>query len=115
MPLKPAILELGTGVDVHGQNYTEAARRAVWDAIHHSSLTFLGLFGESAAADMVVEVTIAIPKPDEVDEATILAALPHGKPTLKTIQGGMEIEGREGSGDFTIIANAAIIVKLNVS
>jgi len=82
MPLKPAILEWGTGVDVHGQNYTEAARRAVWDAIHHSSLTFLGLFGESAAADMVVEVTIAIPKPDEVDEATILAALPHGKPTL---------------------------------
>ncbi len=107
MPLKPAILEWGTGVDVHGQNYTEAARRAVWDAIHHSSLTFLGIFGESAAADMVVEVTI--------DKATILAALPHGKPTLKTIQGGMEIEGREGSGDFTIIANAAIIVKLNVS
>lgn len=76
MSLKPAILEWGTGVDVHGQNYTEAARRAVWDAIHHSSLTFLGLFGESAAADMVVEVTIAIPKPEEVDEATILAALP---------------------------------------
>ena len=24
MPLKPAILEWGTGVDVHGQNYTEA-------------------------------------------------------------------------------------------
>ena len=115
MPLKPAILELGTGVDVHGQNYTETARRAVWDAIHHSSLTFLSLFGESAAADMVVEVTVAIPKPEEVDAEAVLAVLPHGHSTLKTIHGGMEVEGREGSGDKTIIANAAVIVKINVS
>ena len=114
MPLKPAILELGTGVDMHGENYTEAARRAVWDAIHHSSLTFLGMFGESTLSEMVVEVTVAIPRPDLVDEETILAVLPHGKPILKTIQGGLEIEAREGSGDKTIIANAAIIVKLNV-
>ena len=114
MPLTPAILELGTGIDLHGHNYTEAARRAVWDAVHHSSLMFLGMFGESTAADMIVEVTVAIPNPDEVDEETVLAVLPHGKPTLKTIQGGMEIEGREGSGDRTIIANAAVIVKLIV-
>lgn len=114
MPLTPAILEIGTGIDLHGHNYTEAARRAVWDAVHRSSLMFLGLFGESTAADMIVEVTVAIPKPDEVDEETVLAVLPHGKPILKTILGGMEIEGREGSGDKTIIANAAVIVKLNV-
>lgn len=114
MPLTPAILELGTGIDLHGQNYTEAARRAVWDAVHHSSLMFLGIFGESTAAEMIVEVTVAIPNPDDVDRDTVLAVLPHGKPTLKTIPGGMEIEGREGSGDKTIIANAAIVVKLNV-
>jgi uncharacterized protein (TIGR02058 family) len=114
MPLTPTILELGTGVDLHGQNYTEAARRAVWDALHHSSLMFLGMFGESARESMIVEITIAIPKPDEVDHETVLAAIPHGSPTLKTVQGGMAIEGREGSGDMTIIANAAVIVKLSV-
>lgn len=114
MALRPAILELGTGIDLHGHNYTEAARRAVWDAVHHSSLMFLGLFGESAAADMVVEVTVAVPRPEEVDEATVLAALPHGNPTMKAVQGGMEIEGREGSGDRTVVANAAVIVKLDV-
>jgi uncharacterized protein (TIGR02058 family) len=114
MPLKPAILEWGTGVDVHGKNYTEAARRAVWDAMHHCSLTFLGIFGESALEDMVVEVTVAIPNPDEVNAESVLSIVPHDKPNLKIIQGGMEIEGREGSGDFTIIANAAVIVKLNI-
>ena len=30
------------------------------------------------------------------------------------LEGGLEIEGIEGSGDFTLIANAAIIVKLDI-
>ena len=113
MPLQPAILEMGTGIDLHGQNYTEAARRAVWNAVHQSSLMFLGLFGPDTAKEMIVEVTIGIPNPDAVDADVILSVLPHGKGVLKTVQGGLEIEGREGSGDKTIIANAAVIVKIN--
>ncbi len=115
MALEPAILEIGTGIDLHGRNYTEAARRAVWDAIHRGSLMFLGLMGPNTARDMIVEVTIAIPQPDKVDEATVLAELPHGTGILKVVQGGLEIEGREGSGDFTVIANAAVISKVTVS
>lgn len=114
MPLKPAVLEMGMGIDLHGQDYTEAARRAVWDAIHRSSLMFLGLFGPNAAGDMVVEVTVGIPKPQEVREKDVLSVLPHGKGVLKVVPGGLEIEGREGSGDVTIIANAAVIVKVNL-
>jgi uncharacterized protein (TIGR02058 family) len=114
MPLKPAVLEMGMGIDLHGQDYTEAARRAVWDAVHRSSLMFLGLFGPNAARDMVVEVTVGIPKPQEVREKDVLSVLPHGKGVLKVVPGGLEIEGREGSGDKTIIANAAVIVKINV-
>ena len=45
MALKPLILEIGTGIDLHGHNVTEAARRAVWNAVHQSSLMGLGLFG----------------------------------------------------------------------
>ena len=63
---------------------------------------------------MVVEVTVAVSRPDEVDEETVLAVLPHGKGKLKVVQGGLEIEGREGSGDFTLIANAAVIAKIDV-
>ncbi len=114
MALKPAILELGTGIDLHGHDYTEAARRAVWNAVHQSSLMFLGLFGPDTARNMIVEVTVAIPKPDEVKEDVVLGVLPHGKGMLKVIPGGMEIEGREGSGDWTIVANAAVIVKIDI-
>ena len=49
-----------------------------------------------------------------MDEDIVLAVLPHGTGNLKVIQGGMEIEGREGSGDFTLIANAAVIAKLDL-
>ena len=35
------ILELGSGNDLHGSDYTKAALRAVQDALHHSSLAFI--------------------------------------------------------------------------
>ena len=40
MALKRYVTEMGMGVDVHGRDYTNAARRAVSDAIRHSSLHF---------------------------------------------------------------------------
>ena len=45
MPAKRVILELGTGNDLHGGDYTKAAVRAVQDAIHHSSLSLIRSLG----------------------------------------------------------------------
>ena len=73
MALTPAILEIGIGIDLHGQDYTRAARRAVWDAVHHSSLMFLGLLGPDTSKEMIVDVTVAIPNPDAVDADEVLA------------------------------------------
>ncbi len=42
---KRVILEMGTGNDLHGGDYTKAALRAVQDAIHHSSLSLIRSFG----------------------------------------------------------------------
>ncbi len=114
MALTPAILEMGMGIDLHGRNYTEAAKRATWNAVHQSSLMFLGLLGPDTSKEMIVEVTIAIPNPDAVDHDEVLSALPHGKGVLNVVQGGLEIEPREGSGDFTVMANAAVVVKVDV-
>jgi uncharacterized protein (TIGR02058 family) len=114
MALQPAILEIGTGIDLHGQDYTEAARRAVWDAVHHSSLMFLSLLGPDTSKEMIVDVTVAVPAPDEVDPEPVLAVLPHGKGRLTTVRGGMEIEPREGSGDKTVVATAAVVVRVDV-
>jgi uncharacterized protein (TIGR02058 family) len=55
---------MGMGVDVHGRDATKAAKRAVSDAIRHSSLGFVRLFGKTAH-DMFVDVTIGVPNPEE--------------------------------------------------
>ena len=114
MALEPAILEIGMGIDLHGRDYTEAARRAVWDAVHRGSLMFLGLLGPDTAREMVVDVTVAIPNPDAVDADAVLAVLPHGKGRLTCVEGGLEVEPRAGSGDKTVIANAAVVVRVVV-
>ena len=75
MALVRCIMEMGMGVDVHGRNYTAAATRAVYDAIHHSSLGFQRLLGKTAD-DMQVEVTIGVPNPGAVDNDAVAASLP---------------------------------------
>jgi len=115
MSLQPAIIEFGTGIDLHGQNATEAARRGVWNAIHQSSLMFLGLFGPDTSKNMIVEVTIATTRPKEINEQILLDELPHGNGIINIVDGGLEIEGRKGSGDYSLVVNAAIIVKIDLA
>ena len=71
------ITEMGMGVDVHGKDATKAAKRAVSDAIRHSSLGFFRMLGKTAQ-DMFVEVTIGVPDPSGVDTscATPMARVP---------------------------------------
>jgi uncharacterized protein (TIGR02058 family) len=75
MALKRVILELGTGNDLHGGDYTKAALRAVQDALHHSSLSLVRSLGLDSKA-MQVEVTIGVQKPEKVDAEAVKASLP---------------------------------------
>ncbi|MBV9815850.1 MAG: Lin0512 family protein, partial [Alphaproteobacteria bacterium] len=75
MPAKRVILEMGTGNDLHGGDYTKAAIRAVQDAIHHSSLTLIRTLGLDSRA-MQVELTIGVQCPEKVDAAAVKAVLP---------------------------------------
>ena len=59
MAQKRVILELGTGNDLHGGDYTKAALRAVQDALHHSSLSFVRSLGLNIK-QMQVDVTIGV-------------------------------------------------------
>ena len=47
MALVRCITEMGMGVDVHGKDSTKAAKRAVSDAIRHSSLGFFRMVGKT--------------------------------------------------------------------
>ena len=75
MTAKRVILEMGTGNDFHGGDYTKAAVRAVQDAIHHSSLALIRTLGVDPRA-MQVEVTIGVQRPDKVDSAAVKNANP---------------------------------------
>jgi uncharacterized protein (TIGR02058 family) len=111
MTRRRCITEMGMGVDVHGKDATKAAKRAVSDAIRHSSLSFVRLFGQTPH-DMFVDVMIAVPDPDGVDIAAVAKELPYGTVTVKAVKGGLEIPAEQG-GDSILIANAAVIVSLD--
>ena len=62
--MKRIILEMGTGNDLYGEDYTKAACRAVEDAIRHSSLILFRSLGFDHA-DMQVKVTIGVQQPHQ--------------------------------------------------
>ena len=112
MTAKRVILEMGTGNDLHGGDYTKAALRAVQDAIHHSSLTMIRTLGVDKST-VQVDVTIGVQKPDAVDKAAVQAALPYGTVTVNVVKGGLDVPDDEG-GDVAVIASAAIEVRLDL-
>jgi uncharacterized protein (TIGR02058 family) len=112
MAAKRVILEMGTGNDLHGGDYTKAAVRAVQDAIHHSSLTLIRTLG-LASHKMQVEVTIGVQHPEKVDAALVKNALPHGEVSVRVVKGGLDVPDEE-SGDIAVIASAAVAVRLDL-
>ena len=106
------ILEMGTGNDLHGGDYTKAALRAVQDAIHHSSLSLIGSFGLDPR-HMQVEVIIGVQQPDKVDAAAVKASLPHGEVSVSIVKGVLDVPG-ETSGEVAVIAAAAVAVRIDL-
>ena len=87
---------------------TKAARRAVSDALRHSSLNFFRAAGKERD-DMHVEVRIAVQKPDELDLEAIAAEVPYGTVTITPMAGGLDVPAQDGP-DGIVIANAAVLV-----
>ncbi len=113
MALKRMVLQIGMGTDIRGRDYTKAAVRALRDALWHNSLSIADAVGLPVDA-MQVEVTIGVPRPERVDEAAVLAVLPHGTGAVRVVEGGLEIPNDAGT-DATVLAHAAAIVRLDVA
>lgn len=111
MTMKRVILEMGAGNDLHGGDYTKAALRAVQDALHHSSLTFIRSLGIDKN-ELHVDVTIGVQKPEQVDTEKVKASLPVGRITVRAVKGGLDIPD-EVVGDVAVIASAAIEVRID--
>ncbi len=113
MTLKRMVLEIGMGTDIRGADYTKAAVRALRDALWHNSLSVADALGQDVDA-MVVDVTIGVPRPDQVDKEAVLAVLPHGTGTVRVVAGGLEIPNDAGTGS-TVMAHAAAVVRLDIA
>ncbi|GAA6160476.1 Lin0512 family protein [Ruegeria sp. HU-ET01832] len=102
---KRIILEMGTGNDLYGQDYTKAARRAVQDALHHSSITLFSKLGVDHTA-MRVQVTLGVQQPSAVDCDQVAADLPRGRAQVRAVQGGIDVVDPDGGRH--VVATAAI-------
>ncbi|MEM9059207.1 MAG: Lin0512 family protein [Pseudomonadota bacterium] len=104
------ILEMGTGTDLHGGDYTKAAKRAVHNALHHSSLPMF----HSLSIDpnsMEIELRLAAQDPEKIDLDAVAATLPYGKVNPVAVKGGLNFPDSTTGAD-SIIVNAGIIVRL---
>lgn len=90
MTEKRIILEMGTGNDLYGEDYTKAACRAVQDALHHSSIVLFRSL-DIDHREMRVQVTIGVQKPDRVDEQVVAAELPRGRAEVRVVHGGLNV------------------------
>lgn len=108
MALTRYITEMGMGCDVHGKDYTKAAKRAVSDAIRHSSLNFFKALGKSHN-DMQITVRVGVAEPNALDVEAIAKELPYGSVTVEPVIGGLDVPGTQGA-DTIVMANVAVIV-----
>ena len=118
MKSKRFIVEIGTGADIHGEDVTKAACRAVKDAISRSCLCGLvEILGIKDLDVMHVNILVACPKPDEVDLEQVKAMVPLGQKTARSVTGGMVVEGLcvpnfAANCDQIVVANAAVTVSI---
>ncbi len=106
MTEKRIILEMGTGNDLYGMDYTKAACRAVQDALHHSSIVLFKSLGYDHR-EMRVQVTIGVQAPELVDLAVVTAELPRGRAEVTAVFGGLNVPDAEQRTTH-VIATAAV-------
>jgi uncharacterized protein (TIGR02058 family) len=114
-PVRTFVVELGTGVDLHGKDATSAAIKAVRNAFAHVSLPGLrAVAGLDDIDVMRVEVRLGVPPGVEpVDAERVAAAFPHGQATVSSEPGGLLAPGgNDRSGDQILMVNAAIYVRV---
>lgn len=115
---KVMFVELGTGVDQHGQDVTVAAVRAIHDAIHRNALPGIKqLLPGNDLKKMCVQVTLAVPADrDKLDLEAVRAVFPYGQVSIDVVNGGLAAHSysvlpeKGDRNDLIYMVNAAIAV-----
>lgn len=112
MAMKRVVTQFGMGTSIRSRDYTEAAARAIRDALWHNSLNVADAFGFPKEA-MIINVEIGVQRPDEVDRQALLEIFPYGQPSVTVVKGGLDIPRREKEG-WSVVANAAVVVSFDM-
>ncbi|MUV37609.1 hypothetical protein JNUCC1_01415 [Lentibacillus sp. JNUCC-1] len=115
---KVLFIQTGTGIDVHGQDVTKAAVRAVENAIWSNSMPGIEkILPEQKLDNMKVNVRVAVPLDREkLDTKQIKNAIPYGTVTVDVTDGGMAtssgimLEDKNDENDLMYMVNAAVEV-----
>ncbi len=116
---KRFIVEIGTGIDLHGEDVTKAACRAVDNAISKSCLCgLLEILKLKDLGDVRVDILVASPRPKDVDLDQVKAVVPIGRKTALVTEGGMTAQGIcvdqfAPECDQILVANAAVTVSVD--
>ncbi|WP_029010001.1 Lin0512 family protein [Azospirillum halopraeferens] len=112
-------VELGMGVDLHGQDVTKAAVRAVRNAIERNSMPGMRALVDGDTDRMRVHVRLAVPADaDRLDVEVVRAVFPYGRVTVEVGPGGMlapsgiHLADKGDSSEMMYIVNAAVEVGL---
>ncbi len=111
-------IETGMGIDVHGQDITKAAIRAVQNAIHYNSMPGIrSVLPQNSLENMRVNVKLAVPcDKDKLDIEAVKKVLPYGVVTVEIMDGGMMttsgivLEDKGDKNDMMYIVVASVEV-----
>jgi uncharacterized protein (TIGR02058 family) len=113
--MRTFVVELGTGVDLHGKDASAAAVKAVRDAFAHVSLPGLRqVAGLTDLSSLMVEVRLGVPNGvAAVDTERVAAAFPHGQVAVTVEPGGLLAPGGGADpNDQIVVVNAVIYVRV---
>lgn len=112
MAKKRVVTQFGMGTSIRSRNYTEAAARAIRDALWHNSLNVAEAFGFPREA-MLIDVQVGVQQPDAVDTSVLLKVFPYGQPSITVVKGGLDI-AKPGTDRVSVVANAAVVVSFDM-
>lgn len=113
-PQETLLVEFGMGTSLRRGDYTQAARRAVQNALWRNSINLAQLF-DVPKDTMRIRLDISVQQPEKVDVSDLAADFPYGHVDIHVSHGGLDIEKPNGVDHPTIIANAAFSVSLNIT
>lgn len=106
------VTQFGVGTSIRSRDYTQAAARAIRDALWHNSLNVADAFGFAREA-MLIDVSVGVQRPEAVDTAELRVIFPYGQPSIQVSRGGLDITKPDGSG-MTVVAQAAVVVSFDM-